>query len=157
MGVWRNFGMVSSSVKDVFFFLTSATSSENDASKCFQAPFALLNRTGEGRQPQDRDWVAEIWCFSTSPGWPGCGRSFVVLLESYVDLLKAKRERNNQELLGAPSTDWHHFHQHHWRICEKLSCSIKHWRKLIFQHFEKNTIFHFSIVIVIVFPKYIQC
>jgi hypothetical protein len=38
-------------------------------------------------------------------GWPGCGRSFVALLESYVDLLKAKRERNNQELLGAPSTD----------------------------------------------------
>ena len=59
MGVWRDFGMVSSSVKDVFFiFLTSATSSENDASKL----------TGQGWQPQDWDWVAEIWCFSTRPG-----------------------------------------------------------------------------------------
>jgi len=132
------------------FFLTSATSSENDASKL----------TGQGWQPQDWDWVAEIWCFSTRPGCLDgldvAGASWRCWKATWICWRPRGNETTRSCLVHHPQIDIISINiiEDYVRNYHVPSSIGGNWSSSIF---EKTHIpFLYSYSIVIVFPKYIQ-
>ena len=157
MGVWRNFGMVSSSVKDVFFF-----NIRNIIRKwCFPSASKLLLHcwTGQEKEGSLRTGIGLQKSGVSPPALDGldvAGASWCCWRATWICWRPKGSETTRSCLVHHPQIDIISINiiEEYVRNYHVPSSIGGNWSSSIF---EKNTIFHFSIVIVIVFPKYIQC